>query len=253
MTYDREYTSTEFEPEVVTYPTLFGLTLTPKVNGILLAILGFGGALYLGSQFTLPAWQSYQEHKANVETKEAVLQQQAEISEQLNEIISSINQTKAVNADVKTLFSNQRTLDTLLLDLNQLIVRTQAQLVTFTPDYAASGPVTDGFLGPELNGKLKRQVTLVAFEGDFDQTLAIMRTMERLQTFLVVKDFSAEIPASNTTNSSDQPSQSQKQDQIRSTFKLHAYVPLSSDEAAAAKTAPAPPTNLDQSGTQPEQ
>lgn len=255
MTYNTEFTPPASETEVITYPTLFGVTLTPKVNGILIAILGLGGAIYLGSQLALPAFQSFQEYQANVETKEAALQQQTETLEQLDEIITSLDQAKAVNADVKTLFSDQQTLETLLLDLNQLIVQTKAQLVTFTPDYAASGPVTDGSLGPQLNGKLKRQVTSVAFEGNFSQTLAIMRNMERLQTFLVVKDFSAEIPSSSSTNDSgNQPSQPQQPDRICSTFKLYAYVPLSPEEAAAAaKATPVPTANPDQSGDQPEQ
>lgn len=237
MTYDGDLAPSEFEAEVKDYPILFGITLTPKVSGILITVLGLGGALYLGSQFVLPAYESFQELKTNVATKEAELQQKAETVKQIDEVVASLDQAKAINTEVKALFSDQETLETLLLDLNQLIVQTKAQLITFTPDYTASGPVTDGSLGPELNGKLKRQVISVAFDATFSQTLTIMRNLERLQTFLVVKDFSAELSANTgsttTSNTAGRPGQPQTQDQIRSTFKLHAYVPLTSEEATA--------------------
>lgn len=249
MTYDGDIVSSGLQEEI-RYPTIFGITFTPKVSGIAIAVLGFGGALYLGSQFILPAYQSFQELRANVETKEADLQQKAETVKRIDEVVASLDQAKAVNAEVKALFSDQETLDTLLLDLNQLIVQTKAQLVTFTPDYSASGPVTDGSLGPELNGKLKRQVTAVAFEGNFIQTLTIMRNLERLQTFLVVKDFAAEAatsPGGTTTSNTAQPGQPQQpQDQVRSTFKLHAYVPLTLEEAAAAAKTAVAPANSEQ-------
>jgi type IV pilus assembly protein PilO len=255
MTYDGDLAPSEFEEEVKDYPALFGISLTPKLSGILIAALGLGGALYLGNQFVLPAYQNFQELKTNVATKEAELQQKTETVRRIDEIIASLNQAKAVNTEVKALFSDQETLETLLLDLNQLIVQTKAQLVTFTPDYTTSGPVTDGSLGPELNGKLKRQVTSVAFDGTFNQTLTIMRNLERLQTFLVVKDFSAELPgntgSTNTSNTAGQPGQPQKsQDQIRSTFKLHAYVPLTPEEAAAAAKTTAAPAESEQSAPQ---
>ncbi|HEY9847333.1 MAG TPA: hypothetical protein V6D03_14200 [Candidatus Caenarcaniphilales bacterium] len=214
------------------YPTVFGVTLTPAVSAVLIAVVGLGGAIYLGTQLVVPAYQNFQELQTSVNQKEADLAQKTETVRQVNQVKASLDRAKAVNTEVRALFSTQKTLDTLLLDLNRLIVISGAQLVNFTPDFAASGPIIDGSLGPQLNGKLKRQVTTVAFDGRFNQTLTIMRNLERLQTLLVVKDFSAELK-------SKEVQAGQAQNLVRSAFKLHAYVPLTAEEAAAAAKAAA--------------
>lgn len=238
MTFSGEY-SAEPQVEEKAYPTLFGLTLTPAVSGILIAVVGLGGAIYFGMKILAPAYARQQELKASVEQKETDLTQKQETVRKINEIKASVDRAKALNTDVRSLFSTQRTLDTLLLDLNRLIVQSDAQLVTFTPDFAASGPISDGSLGPELNSKLKRQVTTVVFDGSFSETLAILRNMERLQTLLVIKDFSATLKDAVAGQAAVLGSQ--PQDQVRSSFKLHAYVPLTPEEAAAAAKAATPP------------
>jgi len=239
MTFSGEYTA-EPQVEEKTYSTLFGLTLTPAVSGVLIAVIGLGGAIYFGMKILAPTYARQQELKASVEQKETDLTQKQETVRKINEIKASVDRAKALNAEVRSLFSTQRTLDTLLLDLNRLIVQSDAQLVTFTPDFAASGPISDGSLGPELNSKLKRQVTTVVFDGSFSETLAIIRNMERLQTLLVIKDFSATLKDAAAGQAAVPGSQ--PQDQVRSSFKLHAYVPLTPEEAAAAaKAATSPP------------
>jgi len=214
-----------------TYPIVFGQTLTPAVSGVLIAVAGLGGAIYLAMKFVAPAYVRQQELKTSVATKETELTQKQETVQRIDAIKADGERAQALNTEVRSLFSTEKTLDTLLLDLNRLINQSGAQLVTFTPDYAASGPLADSSLGTELNGKLKRQVTTVAFDGTFNQTLAIMRNLERLQPLLVVKDFSAQL------QETDQPTQ--PQNQLRSSFKLHAYVPLTPEEAAAAAKAAA--------------
>ncbi len=235
MTFSGEFSSTETQVAEQAYPTVFGVTFTPAVSGVLIAIVGLGAAIYLGTKFVAPAYARQQELRASIETKETELTQKQETVRRINEIRASLDRAKAINTDVRSLFSTQRSLDTLLLDLNRLVSQSAAQLVTFTPDFGASGPITDGSLGPELNGKLKRQVSTVAFNGTFSQTLAIMRNLERLQTLLVVKDFSATLPEASD--------QTQPQNRVLSSFKLHAYVPLTPEEAAAAAKAAQPAEN----------
>lgn len=215
------------------YPVVFGVTLTPTVQGILVAVAGVGLAAYLGSQLIGPTFDELQQTRERVDSKELSLQQKAETARMVNEVVANLNQAKAENADVRGLFSSQQALDTLLLDLNQLIVGTNAQLLKFTPDYGASGIVQDGSLGPELNNKLKRQVTSVSLEGNFSQTLTVMQAIDKLQTVLVVRDLSVELPGNN------RPEDGRPADLVKSTFKLYAYVPLTPEEAAAAQAAAA--------------
>jgi len=238
MTYDGgSYSPSEEEVEVQTYPTVFGVTLTPAVGGVLIAIGGLLLAVYAGTQLLVPAFQTYQERQAAVDAKEADLARKTELLAQVDQIRAAYAAAEAQNNQVRALLPSQRTLDTLLLDLNRLIVQSDAQLLQFTPDAAASGPITDSSLGPELNGKLKRQVTSVAFRGTFSETLEIFRQLDRFQTLLAVRDLTIERLEGDAQTGLPG-------NQLRSAFKLYAYIPLTPEEAAAAaaqqQAAPAP-------------
>ncbi|MDG2990113.1 pilus assembly protein PilO [Candidatus Synechococcus calcipolaris G9] len=212
------------EEQGPTYPTFFGITLTPIVSGILIAIVGLGAAAYLATILIAPKLEEAAQIQLELSQKEDDLARREEILRQLNEVIASIGRARAENQQVRGLFASQEALDTLLLDLNGIIMRSSAQLNSFEPDYAASGIVQDGSLGPELNGKLRRQVTSIAMEGAYAQTLQVMEQIDQQQNVLVIRDLILEqIP--------------EQAGQVRSTFKLVAYVPLTTEEIAAAAPA----------------
>jgi type IV pilus assembly protein PilO len=228
MTLTGEYAPSAPEPEVRAYPQLFGITFTPVVSGIVIGVLGLGVAAYLGNMLILPALQESGKLSASIDQKQADLAQKAELVKQVQGVVASVNRAKSGNQEVRALFSSQAALDTLLLDLNKMIVQNQAQLLKFEPTDPVI--VTDGSLGGDLNNKLKRQVTSVSFKGNFSQTLNILQAIDRLQTLLVVQKL--------TTEAQAQPNAATSRDQITSTFELVAYVPLSPEEVAA--TAPPP-------------
>jgi type IV pilus assembly protein PilO len=215
------------------YPTAFGISLTPKVIGILAAVGGIALAGYIGTQLVSPQLEQAKTLQGNITQLETDLQQKQETVQRLNQLVVTLNQAKAKHAEVRSLFSDQQALDTLLIDLNRVISTSNAKLLNFAPDYTASGIVTDSSLGPELNNKLKRQVTSVSFQGTFDQTLAIMQSIDRLQTVLVIQDLSMELNA---------PDKESNVETITSKFKLYAYVPLSLEEIKATQAAQ-PPAN----------
>jgi type IV pilus assembly protein PilO len=219
------------------YPSAFGITFTPTISGILIALLGVGVAGWMAITFAGPKLAETQELRDSIAKKEQDLKQKEATVRDIQQIIARVNQAKAKNAEVRGLFSTQKALDTLLLDLNRIIVSSNAQLQKFTPDYGMSGTLTDSSLGPELNNQLKRQVTDVAFEGNFNQTLEIMRTIDRLQTVLVLRDFKMELKPA-TTGPGAGPTNI-----VTCSFKLYAYVPLTEEELAALQkqSAAAPP------------
>ena len=206
------------------YPTLFGITFTPTVSGILAGVAGLGLAAYVGTQLVLPKYAEYQELRESVEQKKTDLAEKEATTKRVDEIVARLNLAKRENNDVRALFSDQKSLDTLLLDLNRVIVSSNAELQTFKPNYASSGVVSDSSLGAPLNRKIKRQVTSVSFQGTFNQTLQIMQAIDRLQTVLVVRNLSMELQQSDKLG---------PRNLVKSTFNLHAYVPLSAEEAAA--------------------
>lgn len=205
------------------YPVVFGIALTPTILGILLAVGGIALAAYLFVSLVQPALEQYNDLKQKVQTKEEQVQQAAAIAKQIADANTNLEAAKKQRSEVLNLFSNESTLNTLLLDLNRQIetrnagvarleqqrlaacpawvrgnveelrrggieLARKASLKEFTPDAKVSGVITDNAYGSLVNNKLKRQVANVNFEGNVNQTQAIFRNIERLQPFLVFKD-----------------------------------------------------------------
>lgn len=210
----------EAEPS---YPVVFGIALTPTILGLLLAVGGIALAAYLFLNLVQPALEKYNDLKQKVQTKEEQVQQAAAIAKQISDANANLEAAKKQRSEVLSLFANESTLNTLLLDLNRQIetrnagvakleqqrlaacpswvrnnveelrkggieLARKAALKEFTPDPKASGVIADNAYGSLVNNKLKRQVVSVNFEGNVNQTQAIFRNIERLQPFLVFKD-----------------------------------------------------------------
>lgn len=230
----------QFQAAAPTYPTVFGVTLTPLISGVLVAVLGVAGSLYLILNLVMPAWQKYQEQETSRAQKQAQIEQKQANLQQIEKVKTELAQAKQQNAEVLSLFANEKTLDTLLLDLNRLVesgnVRlrrnnVRAKLKRFVPVNQSAEVITDGSLGPEVNGKLKSRVVNVEVEGTFEQTQSILRNIERLQPLLIVKDYQSTLaspPADSQGRVVRGPAT------ITTSFQLQALVPVSPEEAATA-------------------
>jgi type IV pilus assembly protein PilO len=225
------------------YPTAFGITFTPTVSGILIALAGVSLAGWMAFNLIGPKLSETQELQDKIGQKEKKLADQQATVRDIQKIVARVNTAVDKNKQVRGLFSTQKDLETLLLDLNRIIVASKAQLQKFTPDYGLTGTVADSSVGVELNNKIKRRVTDVAFEGTFNQTLEIMRTIDRLQTLLVLRDFKMELKAPTGTPGSA------PDNLVTCSFKLYAYVPLTEEELAElAKQKPASGTEAKPTG-----
>lgn len=197
MTYaDPDFIPVEEQEEQPSYPEAFGITFTPKVSGIVFAILGLAGAIYLGVQMVKPAWDEYQELRAQHQEKQNQLQDPQEIQQQIQQKQLELAQVKQQNQTVTGLFANEESINTLLLDVNRFVKDRQGTLTSYEPvevNAEESDIVTDGSLGTAVNGKLKRQSFNLEMEGTFDQIQSILRSIERLQTLVVVKELTTEI------------------------------------------------------------
>jgi type IV pilus assembly protein PilO len=221
--------------EEPTYPSLFGISLSPTLLGGLVAVAGVGAAGYFGYTNLLPQQQANQELETKLGQIQQQIQERKDNAKKIAEAKTKLEQVKAQQQVVLSLFANDKKLDTLLLDLNKLISTRQGELQKFTPDAASTGVIADGSLGTALNGKLRRKSTDIEIEGGFEQMQSILRTVERLDQLLVLKDFQADLQAisPNTGVVSSVPT-------IKTKFKLQAVIPLTPEEVAAAAPSPSP-------------
>jgi type IV pilus assembly protein PilO len=194
MTYADEEFLPEGQVETPNYPKAFGITFTPRVGGIVFAVLGLAGAVYLFANVVSPEWERYQTLQSDIATREQEIQNLADIQKKIEAKKAELAQAKQQNQEVLNLFANEKTLNTLLLDLNSIVKSRNGRLSVYDPGSAATGQAADGVindssLGAQVNGKLKRKIVNVEVEGSFDQIQSILRSFERLQSLLLVKDF----------------------------------------------------------------
>ncbi len=269
MTYTEEFIPGEqgqITTEGSNYPTAFGVTFTPRVGGIILGVLGLAGAAYLMLNQVKPVWDKHQELENTLSSKKTELQQKQAQLQNIPAQRAKLAQVKQQNKEVRALFYSERQLNTFLLDINRFVearngkmqafvpqAQTQAQAqnantaLPANPAYAdilsAHGEiVNDGSLGPALNGKLVRKTVKVDLEGNYDQIQSIMRSIERMQQLLLVKDLKAALDQSTQKIILDQQgkvvSVGQAATTIKTSFNLQALIPLSLEEAAAPTATP---------------
>ncbi len=222
------------------YPSAFGITFTPTIIGIVLAIVGIVGTGYIYMKMVKPTQEKYQQLKTQKEQVQAQLNKirSGDLQQLLAQRQGDLEAQKALKSRVVAMFTNEKDLDTLLIDLNNFVAANNGELVTYQPDSSIS-TISDNSLGPNTEGKLKRKGISISFEANFDQTKKIIRDLERLQPLLMVKSISSKVseePTAILTSSRTQvvPRQTAV---LNTEMKLDAILPLSQAELEQAREA----------------
>lgn len=242
----------EFDGATPAYPVLFGIAFTPKIIGILVGVIGLAGAGYILLNLLMPAWESYQQQQAKTSELQAQIEQKKANIKQIDKVKEELAQAKQQKVQVLGLFANEKTLDTLLLDMNRLVesgntptsVNTvRAKLKKFVPVSQKPEPITDGSLGLQVDGKLQRSIINAEITGTYEQTQSIIRNIERLQPLLIVKDYQATLAPLESRSPLDKTPVQVGPSAINTSFQLQVLMPISAEEiaAAAAKAAKAAP------------
>jgi type IV pilus assembly protein PilO len=258
MTYadEAEFMPPEGQEESPNYPSAFGITFTPKVGGIIFGVIGLGLATYLLVNVVQPAWENYQKVEDSVNSKKNQVQQQQAIQRQIKAKTAELAQVKQQNQQVLNLFASEKTLDTLLLDLNSFVKSRNGRLTSFKPELkpAAKNPNDPAAATTLANGKLQRKVYNVKLEGSFDQTQSILRSFERLQSLVIVRDLKATVVDAQGLLIDPQSGRSVpavfRKDQnnkavpggkptIETTFNLETLLPATDQQAQEAAAQPA--------------
>jgi type IV pilus assembly protein PilO len=223
---------TTYLADAPNHPVVFGLTISPLMIGGVVGVVGLIAAGFVAMTYVMPKLQANQELEAKVTDVKQQIQDRKNNAIKITEAEEKVKVATAQKEAVLNLFANDKKLDTLLLDLNKLVNERQGELRKYTPDLASTGPITDSSLGSALNGKIRRKSIDVEMNGGFEQILSILRTVERMDRFLLLKDFKADLrsPTANTgvanTTASDP--------KLKAGFKLQAIIPLTTEENTAA-------------------
>ncbi|WP_414569293.1 pilus assembly protein PilO [Nostoc sp. CCY 9925] len=239
----------EFDAATPAHPVVFGIAFTPKIIGILVGVIGLAGAGYIVLNLLMPAWESYQQQQAKVSELQGQINEKKLNIKQIDKVKEELAQAKQQKIQVLGLFANEKSLDTLLLDLNRLVESGNAQtpisgvrakLKRFLPISQQPEPIIDGSLGKQVDGKLQRSSISAEITGTYEQTQSIIRNIERLQPLLIVKDYQSTLAPVESRSATDKTPVRVGPPAINTSFQLQVLMPLSPEEiaAVAAKTAP---------------
>lgn len=207
------------------YPVVLGTTLTPPIQGVLFLILGVIAAVPLYIYLVQPAQTTVDTLKADIETKETTLREQAQNLQKVELARQRLEAAKQKRRDVLALFADQRSLDVVLLDIdrqvkaippssvrisdaelealrktnadlarslrkqeNELVDPNAVKINSFSPSGAPT-PITDGSYGEALNNKLLQQTFAVNLQGDFRQIIEVLRRLEEQRLVMNVSNF----------------------------------------------------------------
>ena len=229
------------------YPSIFGVTFNPIVSGLCIAVAGLGISGYIYWSFLQPQLTKNQELETKLAQTQDQIQQRKDNATKIAAAEKNLDRVKAQKQVVIGLFASDKKLDTLLLDLNKLVNIRQGELQVFKPEPAIAGTgssgaaiVTDSSFGAALNNKIKRKGVDIEVKGNFEQVQSILRTIERLDQLLIVKNFSATVPEVQKVllDAQGKPIP-QPEAAIKTSFKIQALIPLTPAEQAAATPPPA--------------
>ncbi len=225
------------------YPSIFGITFSPIVSGACLAAVGGMISTYIYLSFLQPQIAKNQELETKLSETQKQIDARKDNAIKIAAAEKSLDLANSQKQVILGLFASDKKLDTLLLDLNKLINIRQGQLQEFIPvasgaGIGSSGVVKDGSLGVTLDNKLKAKNVTISLKGNFEQVQSILRTIERLDQLLIVKDFRAEVLPQLVAVDFQKKTIPLPAPSIQTSFKLQALIPLTAAEQAAATPPP---------------
>ena len=247
MTFTEEYLGDEDDLQGSSeYPSAFGITFTPRVSGIAIGVLGLLGSLYLALNWLLPMYDQYQKLKTDEITKQDQITQRksGDLDRKIEALQIQLQQKESQKQQVLAMFAREQDLNTLLLDISNLLKNRNIELLSFSPQ-GKMAPISDGSLGEMVNNKLKRQTYQARLRGSFESTQAVVRDLERLQPLVIVRGLrsQAEDQENVGTLVGTSPSSAQvipaQNLPITTDMQLDVIIPLTAEEVA--KLAPPPP------------
>jgi hypothetical protein len=225
------------------YPSAFGITFTPMVSGIAIAVAGITLAIYGFTRYVQPAKEEYQQKL----TQKQELQQQlnsiktGDADLKLAQLQADLEESELLKLRVLSMFTSEEDLETMLIDLNSFVASNQAELIQYQPDSNTS-VVSDASLGEAVQGRLKRKGISLTIEGTFNETKQILQDLERLQPLMMVQSISSTVMEEptgvlTTTTGNQTLIVPETLAELKTQLKLDVILPMSQAELEAARKA----------------
>ena len=235
MTFADDFASEELLEE---YPSAFGITFTPKITGIAIAVAGITLAVYGFMTYIRPAQEEYQQAVTQKQELQAQLNsiKSGDLQLKLAQLQADLAEKKVLKSRVLSMYTSEDDLETLLIDLNSFIATNEGDLIQYQPDSDIS-VVSDASLGAEVQGKLKSKGVSLTFEGTFNETKQILQDLERLQPLLMVQNIGSTVTEQPTALITGNRSEivPNEQAELATQIKLNAILPMSQDELEQAR------------------
>ncbi len=227
------------------YPSAFGITFTPTIMGVAIAVAGITLAVYGYMKYVKPAQAEYQTNVTQKETLQAQLNsiKSGDLQLKLAQLEADLEDKQVLKSRVLAMFTSEDDLETLLIDLNSFIDTNQGALIQYQPDGGVT-TVDDDSLGSGVQGKLKRKGISMTIEGTFNETMQILQDLERLQPLLMIQSIGSTVTEKPTAILTSNRSEivPQKQAELSTQIKLDAILPASQEELEQARKADAEAT-----------
>ncbi len=223
--------------------TVLGVTLTPMILGAIAGVVLVAGAAYLFYILVLPALDQKGKLTADLEKIKNDIQQQEQQVKKLEESKAKQQEALQTKKEVLGLFAQPENINTLSQDLNKQIETSKGQMFKFEPNVSTNpkdtGIIDDDSLGPDANGKIKRQMFAVEMQGTFNQVQSTMRNIERLQPLLLVNNFKAELDDKTLSPilTKDGKIEQLQEPNVKASFQIQIVMPLTKEELDAINAA----------------
>ena len=222
------------------YPSAFGITFTPTIMGVAIAVAGIALAAYGFINSVKPAQEKYAQASAKKQELQIQLDKArtGDLQLKLAQLQSDLAQKKVLKSRVTSMFTSEKDLETMLIDVDSFISGNQARLINYQPDSNIS-TISDASLGSEVQGKLKRKGISLTISGTFTETKQILQDLERLQPLLMIQSISSTVDENPTAifASNNTEIVPRKQAELTTKIKLDAILPSSQAELERAKKA----------------
>jgi hypothetical protein len=172
------------------YPQAFGITFTPQVSGIAIGVTGLLIAGYLFWTQVLPVWGELSQLRTQKADKQNQLNQlnSSELEVKINQKKAELEATKQIKQQVISLFADEPSLETLLLDVSNFANSSNLKLNSYAPS-AEKETITDESFGSLANNNLEVKTYNLDLEGTFAQLQIFLQDIERLKPLLVIQNF----------------------------------------------------------------